>query len=683
MRIDRRTFMGLSAVGLAAFRGNAETAPSAEDKDALVVALMGDPQLFMHDHSMTHIATAMADWRGVHHDFMVALGDLVQNKPEYYSDYTKAVLNKAKEPMYSVAGNADYHAGLGAYQSCTGMPLYFSLYEKGLRFIFTSTLGVTGKSGHICGLGVEQMAWLEQELASDRSSTTIIFGHPPVFETTWQSEDRSHLPFPGSMYLEESKEMRALFARHPNIKVYAHGHLHHSYGVKDEFGRAEYARQDNVLHISVGAAECQKGSSVLYIEKDRIVAKVRDHGSGAWRDEFEYVHATATTFAPKPKPLDYKVQLDVAHQEFDGTFCWFHARAAAIREADNQTPAEVVMTMQKWFLSASDYFSGLSVLQRTGADGAWAGPEERPELAWRDEGEGVTVGICDVTPGWHAPTKKLIGIGHTVRYKDAHLMKDPRPRETGYAVFDSETRDWTDWRMLDMGDREKFFSSGCGCGQWLVQPGGTLLVPIYFKGRDGKIYSTTVLRCDFDGETLTVLEQGNELTLDVVRGCYEPSLTFHGGRYYLTLRNDVKAYVSSSINGMHFEPIKPWLFDDGEEIGSYNTQAHWISHSDALYLVYTRRGANNDHIIRNRAPLFMAQVDTERLCLLRATERVIIPERGAMMGNFGACAISENESWVTVGEGMYKDAAERGAEGCVFTARIQWDKPNKLVGRIN
>ena len=61
MRIDRRTFMGLSAVGLAAFRGNAETAPSAEDKDALVVALMGDPQLFMHDHSMTHIATAMAD----------------------------------------------------------------------------------------------------------------------------------------------------------------------------------------------------------------------------------------------------------------------------------------------------------------------------------------------------------------------------------------------------------------------------------------------------------------------------------------------------------------------------------------------------------------------------------------------------------------------------------------------
>jgi len=69
-----------------------------------------------------------------------------------------------------------------------------------------------------------------------------------------------------------------------------------------------------------------------------------------------------------------------------------------------------------------------------------------------------------------------------------------------------------------------------------------------------------------------------------------------------------------------------------------NTQAHWLDHGEKLYLSYTRRGADNDHIMRNRAPLFIAEVDREHLHVLRATERVLIPEQGATMGNSGANA---------------------------------------------
>ena len=136
-----------------------------------------------------------------------------------------------------------------------------------------------------------------------------------------------------------------------------------------------------------------------------------------------------------------------------------------------------------------------------------------------------------------------------------------------------------------------------------------------------------------------------------------------------------------SDDGLRFTEQQPWLFDDGAELGSYNTQQHWLAHSDGLFLVYTRRGANNDHIIRNRAPLFMAQVDPATLRVLRRTEKVVVPERGAEMGNFGACAISETESWVTVSEGMFmKDSRERGAEGATFVAHVIWSKPNKLAG---
>ena len=53
-----------------------------------------------------------------------------------------------------------------------------------------------------------------------------------------------------------------------------------------------------------------------------------------------------------------------------------------------------------------------------------------------------------------------------------------------------------------------------------------------------------------------------------------------------------------------------------------------------MFLVYTRKGANNDHVFRHRAPLFIAQVDPGEAALIRSTERILVPERGARLGNF-------------------------------------------------
>ncbi|HVW36759.1 MAG TPA: GDSL-type esterase/lipase family protein, partial [Pirellulales bacterium] len=189
-------------------------------------------------------------------------------------------------------------------------------------------------------------------------------------------------------------------------------------------------------------------------------------------------------------------------------------------------------------------------------------------------------------------------------------------------------------------------------------------------------YATTVVRCSIDGETLEYVEHGDVLSLDVARGLYEPSLVRCGGVYYLTIRNDERGFVTCGADGLHYRPVKPWLFDDGQELGSYNTQQHWLAHGDALFLAYTRRGAHNDHIPRHRAPLFLAQVDRERLEVLRDTEQMLMPERGAMLGNFGAAPIDERESWVTDSEGVFSDdARRRGAKGATFVARVIWDEP--------
>ena len=129
-------------------------------------------------------------------------------------------------------------------------------------------------------------------------------------------------------------------------------------------------------------------------------------------------------------------------------------------------------------------------------------------------------------------------------------------------------------------------------------------------------------------------------------------------------------------------------FDDGRGLGNYNTQQHWVTHSDGLFLVYTRRGADNDHVFRHRAPLFMARVDPEHLCVIRSTERVLVPNNGAQLGNFGTVNASPSESWVVTAEGMHGDSQDvmnldlteqRGADNRAYLCRIRWNRPNGVV----
>ncbi len=376
----------------------------------------------------------------------------------------------------------------------------------------------------------------------------------------------------------------------------------------------------------------------------------------------------------------FTVKLETVIKHDDDTFHWFHPRAVAF-PAVGQTGPAVLMTIQK-HLMISDYYSGLHVMTRPSLAAPWTGPVLPVELDWRPQPDGVTISVADVTPGWHAPTAKVIAIGCQVRYSPEGRQLDDvkRANQTVYAVFDPKTARWTRWQVLELPQDEQFDFARNACAQWLVQPDGTLLVPLYIGRNSKEPASTTVAECRFDGTKLSYVRHGTVLRLNQVRGLCEPSLIAFHGRYFLTLRNDLRGYVSVSDDGLRFAEQRPWLFDDGAELGSYNTQQHWLAHSDGLFLVYTRRGANNDHIMRHRAPLFMAQVNPETLRVMRGTEKIVVPERGAELGNFGACAISEAESWVTVAEGMFmKDSRQRGAEGATFVARVLWAKPNKLV----
>lgn len=387
---------------------------------------------------------------------------------------------------------------------------------------------------------------------------------------------------------------------------------------------------------------------------------------------------------------EFEIELTVARRGFDGKRCWVHARAGAIpagSPAVAGTSPLVVMTLQPLQLSGSDVFFALNEMRSQDLGESWSAPAvhqsfSRVPFEFEDKSD-LEITVCDFWPKWHRESGTLLGTGHTVVYENNRVMKT-RPRGSAYAIYDPATRTWSRWRTLAMPDDPKFVNSGSGCTQRFDLENGDILLPIYFKAMQAPHYAVTVVRCTFDGVDLTYREHGSELSVPIKRGLYEPSLTRLGSRYYLTMRNDDAGYVATSEDGLAFDEPRPWTFDDGTPLGNYNTQQHWVTRGNSLYLVYTRRGADNDHVFRHRAPLFIARVDPDACHVIRDSERILVPERGARLGNFGVTDIGQNEIWVTVTEWMqapgpnYHDPApliERGADNRIWVAKLKWPTP--------
>ncbi|MEX0726659.1 MAG: exo-alpha-sialidase [Planctomycetaceae bacterium] len=391
------------------------------------------------------------------------------------------------------------------------------------------------------------------------------------------------------------------------------------------------------------------------------------------------------------EPLSYDIEVTKARKGYDGKMCWVHARAGTIPAGAPGNPHDVpivVMTTQKLQLDRFDVFYGLNEFRTDDLGKTWDGPREHASLDRRSPKEGVEIVPCDFTPKWHQKSGKLLGTGATFWYETTNnTIIEHSPSEIAYSVYDPEHHAWAEWKHVAMPDEPQYEFVRAGCTQRVDLPNGDVLLPVYFNKATEPNLISAVIRCRFDGSELTFVEIGNGMSHPGGRGFAEPSLAKFGDWFYLTLRNDNFAAAARSSDGLHFEEAKPWTFDDGKELGSYNTQAHWVTHSDGLFLTYTRKGANNDHVFRHRAPLFMARVDPERMVVIRETEKILVPERGARQGNFGVTTVNEHETWVTVTEWMQTNGPnyiipvdnKRGADNSIFVAKIRWNKQNKLA----
>lgn len=273
--------------------------------------------------------------------------------------------------------------------------------------------------------------------------------------------------------------------------------------------------------------------------------------------------------------------------------------------------------------------------------------------------------------------KKWFGIGRTTTYLD-----DKRPvgvvegeGHVGppwmpiYWFVDQESQTFLTWKEIPF----PFEYAVATPYHILELENGDLLIAYYFRAsRKSLISEIMTVRYAMEEDGLRMVSYGEPLKVSgYARGIHEPCVTYFDGKYYMTIRNDEMGLFAESEDGLRFSEPKPWVWEDGTLLENYNTQQHWVRNEKGLFLVYTRRTEYNDHVFRNRAPLFMTRFDEERKCLIRDQEVVLVPELGAQLGNFTVLEISEKESWVSTTEIMTGVGCEKyGGDNSIWIAKV-------------
>lgn len=407
--------------------------------------------------------------------------------------------------------------------------------------------------------------------------------------------------------------------------------------------------------------------------------------SPRWIRTLSFVILSACLWSPiqAQEPLIASISKETLWRNRDGQGkTWFHPRACMLPDENGEPIA--LMTLQE--IGGSDYFGPVHFSISKDLGKTWSEPEIIPALG-RDpvpgRSDGLLAAVCDVTPQYHPQTQNVIALGHVVFYKGAYFA---RKEQLGrYPVYVTRSADgtWSKRKILEWDDPRGKNIYTNNCGQRLVMPNGDVQMSFTF-GPEPTNRMVAGVHATFDGEQLEVAAVGPPLQNNKGRGLLEPSVTQFQDRYWITMRaEDNRGYVSVSDDGLNWAEKRAWSWDDGTPLDMSTTQQHWLTHSDGLFLVYTRKDDSNTNVIRWRSPLWVAQVDPEKRCLIKATERVVLPLVGdgvddpnhvALMGNFNITNVSPDESWVTVGEWLPRD----GYRGDVLLARIRWAKPNQL-----
>lgn len=376
------------------------------------------------------------------------------------------------------------------------------------------------------------------------------------------------------------------------------------------------------------------------------------------------------------------------HKGRDGGVTWFLPRVCMVPQVKGATAPSALMTLQT--ISGSDYYGPVHWRESKDTGKNWIEPQPIPGFGRRPfsvesssgaSGE-IEEAVSDVLPTYHAKTNTVIALGEIIYYREGRYFPEQPPRYPVYAVRDAKGN-WSERRKLEWDDPRANTIYSAGSSQLVVLKNGDVLIPVSFRPKERTDYAVTTLLCSFDGQQLKIKRVGTTLINIVKRGLLEPQLTFFDNRYLMTIRaEDGYGYVSTSTDGLNWSEAVSWKWDNGEPLVMSTTQQHWLTHSDGLFLAYTRKAEENSNVMRWRAPLYLAQVDRKTLRLILSTEQIVFPLIGDGIsdpthvphyGNFHVNNVNAQESWILAGE-----VIPANFRGDMLLARVRWNLPNRL-----
>ncbi len=354
---------------------------------------------------------------------------------------------------------------------------------------------------------------------------------------------------------------------------------------------------------------------------------------------------------------------------------WFHSRVARIPGSQS-----LLMTLQT--ITGSDVFGPVHQSYSTDLGHTWSDPQPIPGMGRRQHPDTIQEGYCDTVPEPHAPSGTVLAIAQNVYYLNEKLT---RPNDHRYPFYIVRRADgsWSPLRRIEWEHPEATATYMSGASQRVTLPNGDIFLPISCGPLDRTDRSVCTTLASFDGDQFRIRAHGNFLRLSAGRGLLEPTMVSFGSRYLLSIRaENQQGFVAASKDGLEWDTLRPWCWEDGEPLIMSTTQQRWLAHGGALYLVYTRKHPSNVDVMRWRAPLFLAEVDPKRLCLIRATERIVMPLYGdgihrgnevEHLGNFHVTHISPDESLITTGT-----VIPANFRGAIRFSRLRWSRPDSL-----
>ena len=332
------------------------------------------------------------------------------------------------------------------------------------------------------------------------------------------------------------------------------------------------------------------------------------------------------------------------------------------------------LTWQMLLLTGCDVFYDQYITKSTDGGVSFGEPHLRKDLSRFEDG------IRLQPAGWffyNKSHKLWFGLGELLKYKDDNfqiLVNAIGVRDPIQFRFDPATEDWESFEPLEF---PIDYIAAVPSSQIYEYENGDILVPFYYLTEENQLSRVITVRYSYDGTRFNMVEYGTPVVGDNFgsRGLMEPSISELDGKFYLTLRSDDIGTFAVSDNGLHFSDPQPWKWDDGSVLENYNTMQHWVRLKDSLFLAYTRKGAHNDHVFRHRAPIFMARFDEDKLCLIKESEVILVPELGTRLGNFTVTEISEEKALLTTAEWMQPAGCEKyGSDNSIWIANMDLEK---------